>query len=89
MINLQFNIRVPGSDRFRNIVCWSGSTPFKNKFWEVQCYKSADIIDLFLRITAKQDHAGIHAGIGFIGFNIEIQIYDSRHWDKEIKSWKM
>jgi hypothetical protein len=89
MINLQVNIRVPGSDRFQNIFCRSGSTPFQNKFWEIQCYKSADIIDLFLRITAKQDHAGIHIGLGFIGLNIEMQIYDSRHWHKETNTWKI
>lgn len=89
MISLQFNIRIPGSDRFHNIVCWSGSTPFQYKFWEVQVYKSADILDFFLRVTRKQDHAGIHIGLGLIGFNLEMQIYDSRHWHKETNAWKM
>lgn len=87
MINLQANIRIPGCDRFENIFCWHGSTIFQNKFWELQCYKSADILDIFLRITHRQDHAGLHIGLGLFGFNLEFQIYDNRHWDKETNSW--
>ena len=88
MINLQINLRIPGSDRFKNIKCCQGSMPFlKNKFWEIQIYQSADILDLFIRITHKQDHAGIHLGLGLLGFNIEFQIYDNRHWNKNINDW--
>ena len=88
MINLQFNLRIPGSNRFNNIKCWHGSTPFKNKFWELQIYQSADILDLFVRITHKQSHAGLHMGIALIGFNLEFQFYDNRHWNAEYEIWQ-
>lgn len=88
MINLQFNIRIPGSDRFRNIACWHGIIPFcSHKFWEVQVYQGSDIIDLYLRFTTKQSHAGLDTGIGLLGHNLEFRVYDNRHWDKELGQW--
>lgn len=90
MINFHFNIRIPGSDRFRNIKCCSGIVPFsQNKFWELQIYKGSDIVDFFVRITAKQSHAGIEMGIGFLGMNIEFRIYDNRHWNKDKNNWEI
>jgi hypothetical protein len=62
--------------------------PFKHRFWELQIYESADIVDLFVRITHKQSHAGLHVGIGLAGYNIEFQIYDIRHWHSETRSWQ-
>jgi hypothetical protein len=89
MIFLQFNIRNPWSDRFVNIGCWHGNTFIKNKFWEIQIYKGSDIVDIFLRLTHRQSHAGLHLGVGLFGINIEFQIYDNRHWDHETKSWEI
>ncbi len=88
MIYLQFNIRNPWIDRFVNIRCWTGNTFIKNKFWELQIYKSSDIFDLFIRLTHRQDHAGIYLGLGIFGFNAEFQIYDCRHWNKNTNSWE-
>jgi hypothetical protein len=89
MINIQFNLRIPGSNKFQNIKCWSGSIAFtRHKFWEVQIYKASDIFDFFLRITTKQDHAGVDTGIGFLGYNLEFRIYDNRHWDKNTRDWQ-
>jgi len=88
MINIQFNLRIPGSNRFRNIKCWHGITPFIHKFWELQIYKSADILDIFLRLTSKQSHAGLSCGLGFCGINMEFQIYDSRHWNDTTGRWQ-
>ncbi len=88
MISFSFNIRVPGSNRFNNIKCWHGSTPFNHKFWELQIYQSADIVDLFVRITHNQSHAGLHMGIGMVGYNLEFQVYDIRHWNPETRRWQ-
>lgn len=88
MINFHINVRVPGSDRFRNIKCCNGIVPFsQHKFWELQIYRGSDIIDLFLRITARQSHSGVEIGFGLAGFNLEFQIYDNRHWNKENGCW--
>jgi hypothetical protein len=80
MINFNFNIRIPGSNRFRNIRVWHGITPVAHKFWELQIYLSADIIDIKFGVTAKQDHSGIQLCLGLCGINVDFSIYDSRHW---------
>lgn len=80
MINFNFNIRIPGSNRFRNIRVWHGITPIAHKFWELQIYLSADIVAASVNITAKQDHSGIQLGVGLCGVNIDFNFYDSRHW---------
>ena len=88
MINLQANIRIPGSDRFKNLGCWHGLLPLgQHKFWELQIYQGSDIIDLFLRVTAKQSHAGLETGLGLLGLNVEFRVYDNRHWNKELGEW--
>jgi len=82
MINFNFNIRVPGSNRFRNIRSWAGSSPIPFKFWELQIYLSADIVDVTVNITARQSHSGIRLGLGLLGVNVEFNLYDSRHWSE-------
>ena len=89
MINFKFNIQNPWSDRFANICTWHGSTFIKHKFWEFQIYKSSDILDVFLKLTYRQDHAGIYLGVGLFGYNAEFQIYDIRHWNKNIHGWEI
>ena len=69
-------------NRFRSIWCLAGSLPIPFKFWELQVYFSADIIDIKFGITAKQDHSGIQLGLGLVGVTVEFTIYDSRHWSE-------
>jgi len=82
MINFNFNIRVPGMNRFRNIRCWNGSLPVPFKFWELQIYFSADIINVGVDITARQSHSGMRLCLGLLGVTVEFTIYDSRHWSE-------
>ena len=88
MINLNFNLRWPCSNRFRNIWCRHWNTPWQYKFVEAQVYASADILDFFIRHTSRQSHAGLYIGIGLFGYNFEFQFYDSRHWDYEQGKWQ-
>ena len=88
MINFHLNIRNPFSDRFANVKDLNGSFS-KHKHWEFQVYKSNDILELFVRYTIRQSHAGIHLGLGLFGYNIEFQIYDSRHWDSKTHKWEV
>ena len=80
MINFNFNIRIPGSNRFEDIRVWHGSTPIPYKFWELQIYFSADVIDIKVGITAKQSHSGIQLCFGLCGIGVDFNLYDSRHW---------
>ena len=88
MINFSFNIRVPGSNRFRDIRTWHGSLPVAYKHWELQIYLSVDIITASVNITAKEDHSGVRLCLGLLGFNIDFNVYDTRHWvdDKWVSS---
>jgi hypothetical protein len=87
MINLNFTIRNPWSNRFDNIRCWHGSTPFANKYWEIQLYKSTDVIDFSFHLTHRQSHAGLRLELGLFGYNADFNFYDNRHWDYETQSW--
>ncbi len=88
MINIHLNLRIPGSDRFSNVMFKHGVLPFsQHKFWEVQIYKSSDVLDISLEITRKQDHSGVRFGLGLFGLNLEFNSYDNRHWNKNSGSW--
>jgi hypothetical protein len=81
MINFKFEIVNPWSSRFGNIFCHAGSTPIKNKFWEVQAMRTDDIVSLDFRITTHCDHAGVDLWLGLASYSINFRLYDARHWD--------
>lgn len=43
--------------------------------------KSDDIIAFDLRVTTKCDHAGVDLWLGLFGYSVNLQFYDSRHWN--------
>jgi len=88
MIYFNINIRNPRWwDRFENIKCWTGKTPFKNKYWEVQVIKNDNLLRLEFEITAQQDHAGANLELGLFGYEIHFTFYDNRHWNHEEGRW--
>jgi hypothetical protein len=87
MINLKFLITNPWWSRFENVYANAGKTPLKNKCWEFQIIKSDDIISFDLRITHRTDHAGIDLWVGLLGYSMNINLYDNRHWDHETNTW--
>jgi hypothetical protein len=89
MLYLNLKISNPFSDRFKNIKCWSGATPFKHKFWEVQIMASNDLILFGFSYTIRQDHAGLNLELGLLGYNIDFNFYDSRHWDYIGERWEI
>lgn len=88
MINFRISIENPWWDRFENIKCWAGETPFKHKFWEVQIMKSDDILAVDARVTTHCDHAGAELWVGILGYAINLHFYDNRHWNYEEGRWK-
>ena len=86
MINLGLTIENPWSDRFDAGYCWGGQF-LKNKAWEFQAYRSNTIIECSIRITARQDHAGLHIEFCLLTFSFVAQVYDTRHWNYDKKEW--
>ena len=80
MIWLHIQIDNPWSDRWHILKDWSGSFT-KHKHWEFNCYATNQLIEITAEVTTACDHAGFQIKLGLLGYNVEFQIYDGRHWD--------
>ena len=89
MFNLRFSIENPFCDRFESLGNWHGGTPFKHKFWEVQTMKSNDVVAFDFRVSTMRDHAGVDLWLGLLGYAVNLQFYDSRHWNNETGTWEI
>jgi hypothetical protein len=89
MIYFNVNIRNPRWwDRFKPIKTWVGSTFLEHKFWEIQISKSCELLRLEFSWTVQEDHAGIRLELGLLGYQIDFNIYDHRHWDTDTNTWQ-
>lgn len=79
MIHINLTIRNPWSDRFEHVCAWSGQL-FKNKYWEIECYRSDVVAEIECKFTVRTDHAGLAVGIGLLSYTVRAQVYDNRHW---------
>ena len=90
MIYFNFTLTPPSWwERFKNIKCWAGDTPWKNKYWEVQITKCEHLFRIEFQWTIRQDHAGVRLELGVFGYQIDFNFYDSRHWNTEAGRWKI
>jgi len=87
MITLNFNIRNPWGNDFKNVKCWSGKLPIKHKYWEFEILKTTDILTVHFDLTHRQNHAGLNIELTVFGYGIHFMIYDNRHWDWAKKVW--
>ena len=85
--NLNFHIRHPFTPKWRSLWHKEGQLS-KNKFWEVQFMRTAEILKIKFSFTSRQDHAGPGIELGLLGYNLHAMIYDHRHWDYELNNWK-
>jgi hypothetical protein len=83
MISVNFNIRNPWSQRFENLWNRSYTTPFNNKYIELEVFKDTTIVAFTFQLTTRQSHAGLLIDLGLFGHSISLNIYDSRHWSYE------
>jgi hypothetical protein len=61
----------------------------KNKSWEFEIgrFPEWNWFDFKLKLTRKEDHAGLYKYVEILGFFISFQIYDNRHWNYEKDRW--
>jgi lipoprotein signal peptidase len=85
VVNLRIEIYNPFDhwDHFRNFGCLFGRIS-QHKAWELEhSYYSPLLLDVQVRCTHKQDHAGISVGLGLLGYGVSFRIYDKRHWNDD------
>lgn len=87
MISVNFNLRNPRSNEFKNLWCKSYTTPFKNKFIELEVIKDATLVTVMFNWTVRQSHAGLDLELGLFGYNFHFNFYDNRHWNIEQGRW--
>jgi hypothetical protein len=80
MIDLNLSISNPWSNRWDTLFAKSNLF-LKNKAWEFNGYRTNQIFDFEFRLTFRGDHAGLKFGIGILGYNLELCVYDTRHWN--------
>lgn len=87
MFSLNFNVRNPWSNTFNNLWSRAYSTPFKNKFIELEFTQDFTLISFMFNWTVRQSHAGLDLELGLFGYCVHFQFYDIRHWDNKTKGW--
>ena len=86
MICINLTIRNPWSDCFEHVRAWSGQLS-KNKHWEIECYRSATVVEVECGFTVRTDHAGLTVGLGLLSYTFRAQVYDNRHWDQKLNAY--
>lgn len=82
MISLNFNLRNPWSNTFKNLWCRT-YTVTENKSVELEVTKDFTLIAFMFNWTVRQSHAGMDLELGLFGYNVHITFYDNRHWNVE------
>lgn len=78
MIHLKFNVENPWSDRWNILWCKSGMIG-ANHAWEFNGYATNHMAYLDFRLRVQGDHPGMLFMLGLLGYNIELNLYDTRH----------
>ena len=87
MLSLNFNIRNPWSNTFKNVWCRAYDTPFENKFIELEVTRDFTLVSFMFNWTVRQSHAGLDLEFGILGYCVHVNFYDIRHWDNKTKGW--
>jgi hypothetical protein len=86
MIDLHFKLNNPWSDRWDFL--WSKHRMItKYKAWELGLYRTNSIVELYFHYRIRCDHAGVKFMFSLFGYTIELNLYDTRHWDYDNKTW--
>jgi hypothetical protein len=86
MIDLHFKLNNPWSERWNFL--WSKHRMIaKHKAWELGVYRTNTIVELYFHYRIRCDHAGVKFMFSLFGYTIELNLYDTRHWDYDNKTW--
>lgn len=85
MLTFNFSLMNPFSDRWNILL--SKSKQFGKKAVELNLYRTNSILRFLFEITTRCDHAGTKLELGFLTYELEINFYDTRHWDYVDNCW--
>jgi hypothetical protein len=86
LFNLQAQIYLP-FEHFRNLGSISGVIT-AHTAWELEhTYHSGSLLDIDIRLSVREDHAGFEFTVGLLGYGISFRIYDVRHWDYDTNAY--
>ena len=88
MIEFSFNVDHPFDIEFKNFWSRAWSTPFKNKFVELEAHTTEALLGFNFYLTRKRDHAGLDIQLSLAGLCLHFNFYDNRHWDYERNDWQ-
>ena len=90
MIYLGLSIRNPfTSVRFRNYWSrWWRIPRTAHKNLELEFVRTENLVHVNLDINPWTDHGGFSLMFGLLHHEININFYDTRHWDRDHSSWK-
>jgi len=89
MIQLNFNIVNPRrTNKVWNILWSKYGSITKNKAWEFNGYRTGHIINIEFQLTFQSDHAGARLMLGLFGYEVELDFYDTRHWNYDQNTWE-
>lgn len=93
MIRFSFRIRNPwGRDLPHRDYFYRHWQVSKNKSFEIQLFRDSfyDLFELNLDLSWRgEDHAGPSLEIGIGKYQLNIKLYDHRHWDYEKGNWEV
>jgi len=70
-------------------ILWSKSGSIsQHKAWEFNGYRTGHIINVDFHWTLRGDHAGARLMFGVFGYEIELEFYDTRHWNYDANTWE-
>jgi hypothetical protein len=81
MIHFDFHLVNPFSNRWNCVLSKHGLVT-ENKAWEANVYKTHSILSIGFSLSLRTDHAGLRLQMGLVGYELELQFYDTRHWDR-------
>lgn len=80
----------------RFFIDWGKNHKYLGMYFDISEYKGCEI-NLYFNFrtgfnisgyyTTKQDHAGLRLEVDLFGLELEVDIYDGRHWNHKANRW--
>jgi len=67
---------------------WWRVPGLKHKNFELEFVRTENLLHLSFDINPWTDHGGSSLMFGLLFHEININLYDTRHWDRDHHSWK-